>query len=331
MKYKDYYKILGIERDASEDTIHKAYRKLARKYHPDVNKDPGAEDKFKEVGEAYEVLKDPTKRKRYDSLGSSWSMGDDFRPPPGWNFSGGFQGSQGGFKQHPDFDSANGFSDFFEFIFGSMGGLGGFNTAGRPRGGFSSQSAHLRGRDQEANVEITLEEALQRGKKRITISSSESGPSGTIQPSTRTLDVQIPEGVREGMKIRLPGQGVRGPAGAGDLYLRFRFAPHPLFKVSDYNLHITLPITPWEAALGAKVTLPTLDGHKARVTIKSGTRSGQKLKLSKQGLPKKDGARGDLVAEIMIQVPEKPSRHDRELFEILADRSTFNPREWDEQ
>lgn len=341
MKYKDYYKILGVERSASDEAIHKAYRKLARKYHPDVNKEAGAEEKFKEIGEAYEVLKDPAKRKKYDTLGANWKMGDDFRPPPGWeNMTGGFGRQQ----QRPGgggFEFGGGFSDFFEFIFGGMGpGMGGGSgRGGRARsardpfsgqstgGGFGARGP--RGQDHEASLDLSLEELIRGGTKRITISGTEIGPGGNPRPTKKTLDVKIPEGAREGMRIRIPGQGGISPGGgAGDLYLKVKLLPHNLFRVHEYNLHLRLPVAPWEAALGAKVTVPTLDG-KIRVSIKPGSSSGQKLKVPGRGLPKKDGKRGDLVAEIAIVLPEKMSKHERELFEMLADRSSFKPRDWD--
>jgi curved DNA-binding protein len=340
VKYKDYYKILGVERSASQEEIQKAYRKLARKYHPDVNKDPGAEEKFKELGEAYEVLKDPEKRKKYDRLGENWKMGEDFTPPPGWeqHFGGGGGGGFGGYSSRRRGGFAGGgtgFSDFFDFIFGSMGGMGqevDMDFGGGARGGPRGAGARAaRGTDVEATLEITLEEALEGGKKRFTIQRAEPGPQGSVSPQARTLDVQIPEGVKDGMRVRIPGQGNPAPGGGqrGDLYLRIRFQPHDLYKPREQNLLMELPVTPWEAALGAKVPVPTLDGRKVRVTIKPGSHSGQKLKLAGQGLPKKDGSRGDLIAELAIQVPEELSKHEKELLEMLRDRSGFNPREWD--
>ena len=328
MKFRDYYKILGVERSASDDEIHKAYRKLARKYHPDVNKEPGAEERFKEIGEAYEVLKDEKKRKRYDALGQNWQMGDDFPPPPGWqNMGGGFRPRPGG-GMGGGFD----FSDFFNSIFGMGGGRG---SAHGPFGqsdfgGFGGFSGgRPRGQDHEAILEITVEDAIQGGKTRFTINTTEIGPDGNPHPANRTLEVKIPDGVREGMRIRIPGQGGSSPGGnSGDLYLRLRFKPHDLFRVKEHNLHMHLPVAPWEAALGAKVTVPTPDG-KIRVNIKPGSSSGQKLRVPGRGLPKKGGGRGDLIAEVWIVLPDKMSKHERELFEMLADRSSFKPRPWD--
>ncbi len=330
MKYKDYYKILGVDRGSSDDDIHKAYRKLARKFHPDVNKESGAEERFKEIGEAYEVLKDPGKRKRYDSLGPGWKMGDDFTPPPGWQSTGGFRARKSGSADGFGF---GGFSDFFDFIFG-----GGGTRSGGARGpfgqgdfaGFGGFSGGApRGRDHEAILEISLEEAIGEGKTRFTINTTEIGPDGNPHSGTRTLEVKIPEGVREGMRIRVSGQGGPGLGGAaGDLYLKIKFKQHKLFRVHEHNLHLQLPVAPWEAALGAKVTVPTLDG-KIRVSIKPGSSSGQKLRVPGRGLPKKGGGRGDLIAEISVVLPDKISKHERELFEMLADRSSFKPRPWD--
>jgi len=336
LKYKDYYTILGVDKKASGDEIHKAYRKLARKYHPDVNKDAGAEDKFKEIGEAYEVLKDPTKRRKYDALGSNWKMGDDFGGGAGWNpAGGGMGGNMGG-----GFSSSGDFSDFFEFIFGNMGGgmggsMGGFsNPGGRSSSRFGRKSnmnsRAMRGRDHEASLEITLEEAYKGGKRRVTLQTTENGPGGAIRPGSKVIDVKIPDGVYEGMKIRIPGQGGSSISGgtAGDLFLKIRFQKHDYFSVDKYDLSVDLPITPWEAALGSKVTVPTLDG-KIRVTIKPGAKSGQKLKIAKKGLPNKNGGNGSLFATIQIHVPESLNKHERELFEFLGDRSAFNPRKWD--
>jgi curved DNA-binding protein len=296
-----------------------------------VNKESGAEEKFKEIGEAYEVLKDEQKRKQYDALGRNWKMGDDFTPPPGWQHMGGSRPRSGG--AHDGF-GFGGFSDFFEFIFsggGTRAGGGARSPFGQSDfggfGGFSSGAP--RGQDHEAVLEISIEEAIQGGKTRFSINTTEFGPDGNPHPSSRTLEVKIPEVVREGMRIRIPGQGGRGPVGgAGDLYLKIKFKPHDLFHVHEHNLHMHLPVAPWEAALGAKVTVPTPDG-KIRVNIKPGSSSGQKLRVPGHGLPKKGGGRGDLIAEISIVLPDKMSKHERELFEMLGDRSSFKPRPWD--
>jgi len=335
MKYKDYYKILGVDRKTSDEAIHKAYRKLARKYHPDVNKEAGAEEKFKEIGEAYEVLKDPVKRKRYDALGAGWQPGQDFRPPPGWeNMAGGFgggtgQGGFGGGRPGGGGFGFGGFSDFFDFIFGQGSG-GAARTRQNPFGGTGGFTARgSRGQDHEAILDLTLEEVIAGGKKRFTINTTEIGPDGDLKPGSKTLDVTIPDAAHDGMKIRIQGQGGRSASGNhGDLYLKIRFKPHDLFKVREQNLHITLPVAPWEAALGAKVTLPTLDG-KIRVSVKPGSSSGQKLRIPDRGLPKRGGQRGDLIAEISIVMPEKLSKHEREMYEMLGDRSSFKPRKWD--
>ncbi|MCB2213161.1 DnaJ domain-containing protein [bacterium] len=336
MEYKDYYKTLGVDRKASQDEIHKAYRKLARKFHPDVNKDKGAEDKFKAVGEAYEVLKDPGKRKKYDTLGANWKQGQGFRPPPGWE--GGFRTQPGGGRQHQQ-QEFSGFSDFFDAFFGG-GGFGGFTSTGGQGGpggfaGFGGQQGQrpggrpgMKGFDHEAHMDLTLEEALAGGSHRVSLQHT---PQGGAQPPTqKTLDVKIPPYVKDGMKIRVPKQGGAGVAGGqpGDLFLTVRLKPHPYFKPDEHDLRMALPVSPWEAMRGATVTVPTLDG-KVKVTIKPGARSGQKLRLANQGLPKKGGGRGDLFAEIQIQIPAKPSKHEKEMMELLANRSAFNPREWE--
>ncbi|MBS1260855.1 MAG: Curved DNA-binding protein [Calditrichaeota bacterium] len=325
IEYKDYYKTLGVDRNASKEEIQKTYRRLARKYHPDVNKQPGAEEKFKEIGEAYEVLRDPEKRRKYDTLGANWKHGQGFDPPPDW---GGFSGGRtraGGSGEFGDF------SDFFEFVFGNMGGGGEFRRArsGGGFGGFGGRTgAAFRGSDHEAEMELALEEALRGGKHRVTLQAA--GPGGS--PQKKTLDVRIPEYVRDGMKIRVPGQGGPGANGGppGDLYLTIRIKPHERFVVDGSNLEVVLPVTPWEAALGATVTVPTPDGR-VKLKVKPGSRSGQKLRLAGQGLPKKAGGRGDLYARIQIQVPRRLSKHEKELFEFLSARSSFNPRDWEKR
>ncbi len=343
MKFKDYYEILGVDRSASSEEIHKAYRKIARKYHPDVNKEPGAEDRFKEASEAYEVLRDKDKRKKYDALGKNWRMGDDFSPPPGWGGgqAGGFGGFRQGGGQAGGFETDSEFSDFFEFIFGNMGGFrqggpqGGFRQSSR-QGGFGFGSGRgatgFRGTDHESRLELTLEDIYSGGKKRITLQTTETGPGGDVRPGTKTLDVAIPPGIKEGQRIRIPGQGGRSVGGGqpGDLYLRVHIQPHERFNVEGHDLHLKLPITPWEAALGGKVTVPTLEG-KIRLSIKPGARSGHRLRIPGKGLPKKGGKSGDLFAELQIQVPKELTKHEKELFEFLQERSSFNPREWDQE
>lgn len=321
MKYRDYYEILGVSRSATQDEIHKAYRKLARTYHPDVNKDTGAETKFKEIGEAYAVLSDPEKRKRYDSLGANWKMGQDFSPPPGWKMRrtgettddfGGF--SFGGF-------GGGDFSDFFDSLFQDFGGFGGqHRTSGRK---VSRKPRSARGGNQEAEIEVTLEEVLHGARKRLTLTRTEANG----EKSQRTLEVTIPKSIQDGGQIRLKGQGKPGTNGqpAGDLILKIRYRKHSLFKVEGHNLQTRLPLAPWELVLGAKVPVKTLDGT-VQVNIKPGTRNGQKLKLKGKGLPRKNGTRGDLLVQTEIVLPGTMSERERELWQKLSEESTFNPR-----
>jgi curved DNA-binding protein len=302
--FRDYYETLGVPREASSEDIRRAYRKLARENHPDVNKEPGAEDRFKEISEAYEVLRDDEKRKRYDRLGSNWKAGQDVSGAQDFEgFEGFGNGGYGGTRV--DFGSGD-FSDFFEGIFGGR--------AGGRRGGFEGFST--RGSDQEAVLELTLEEAARGGRRKLTLGDG------------RDYDVEIPRGVRDGQRIRLAGEGISGAGGgpAGDLFLRVRLKPHPRFELSGLDLHTELPVTPWEAALGATVPVPTLDGR-VNVKVPPGSSSGRKLRLRAQGMPGPRGQQGDLYAEVMIDVPKKLSRKERSLFEELATVSDFNPRE----
>jgi len=326
VKYKDYYELLGVKRDASQENISKAFKKLARKYHPDLNpNDKSAEDKFKEINEAYEVLKDPEKRKLYDSLGPNWKQGQDFQPPPGFeNVHFGFQTGGGG-RGGGGFD----FSDFFETIFGGGGfGAGGFRQGGAGpegfHGGFGGQARPRRGQDATAELELTLEEAFRGGSKGVTITSP--GPGGMLVP--HTLNVNIPAGVKEGQRIRLSGQGGQGLAGgpAGDLYLRVRLAPHPLYKVEEGNIVLDLPLAPWEAALGAAVNVPTLDGQ-VELKIPAGMGSGKKLRLRGKGLGPA-GRRGDMYVRVMIQVPQAEDEEVRRLWSELATKTGFSARDF---
>lgn len=316
MKYKDYYAALGVSRTASDDEIKKAYRKLARKYHPDLNKGKESEDKFKEVTEAYEVISDAEKRKRYDNLGENWKGGEDFRPPPGWQStsysSGGDEGSFAG----------GDFSDFFEAFFGRSGGGGGF--AGRGR---TFQQA---GDDQEAELELSLEDVFHGVRREISLRSREVDARGQMQVGTKQYQVTIPPGTTNGARIRLAGQGGAGRGGgqAGDLYLRIRIKPHPVFTVNGHDLATDLPVSPWEAALGSKVHVPLLDGKRASMQLPPGVQSGAQLKLRGKGLPRGAGHEpGDLVLRIMISVPKELTSRERELFDELSRISIFNPRE----
>ena len=321
VKFQDYYETLGVSRSASADEIKKAYRKLAQKLHPDVNKDPSAESRFKQVNEAYEVLGDPDKRKKYDALGTNWRAGQDFQPPPGYeniHFDfGGAPGQGGAFS----FEDLGGFSDFFGTLFGSQFGQA---RSGRSRGRDSMRA--MRGQDQEAELTITVEEAYHGARKTIALQVPEMTPYGEANYQTHKYDVKIPAGATEGSRIRLSGQGSAGRGGgeAGDLYLTIHMSPHPIYTVKDHDLEMDLPITPWEAALGAKVNVRTLAGTMS-LTIPARTQSGQKLRLRGKGLPKGKTA-GDLLATIRIVVPDRLTSKERELFEQLAHESTFRPR-----
>ena len=315
--FRDYYDALGVSRDASPEDIRRAYRKLARENHPDVNKDPGAEDRFKEISEAYEVLRDPEKRQQYDRFGANWKAGQDVSGASG--FEGrprgatGFGGEDGYGDVRVEFgggDFGGGdFSDFFEGLFG-----GGRARRGGPgMGGFDGFST--RGSDLEAELELSLEEAARGGRRKISLGDG------------RDYEVNIPAGVRHGQRIRLAGEGGRGPGGgpSGDLFLRVRIKPHRRFRLEERDLYVDLPITPWEGVLGAEVEVPTLDGT-TRVKVPAGSSTGRKLRLRGQGYPGPRGGKGDLYATIKIEVPKKPTPEERELFERLAEVSQFDPR-----
>ena len=334
VKYQDYYQVLGVGRDASQEELQRAYRKLARQYHPDVNKEAGAEARFKEVGEAYAVLKDPETRKRYDQLGANWKAGEEFRPPPGWQGGGG-KGRGGAGRGGPrvegiNFEDLGGFSDFFETIFGGrgpFGGGGGMGSGGGFRTAERAAAGPRQGQTHEGEITISLEDAYRGGTRTVTLETTETEPSGRVQRSTRSYDVRIPPGVTDGSTIRLAGQGGPGSGGgaAGDLLLKIHIAPHPTFRVEGHDVHTTLPIAPWEAALGAKVPAPTLAGEVV-VTVPAGSQSGQKLRLRGKGLPKRGGGHGDQIAELRIVVPKQLSDEERELMEKLSRVSVFDPR-----
>lgn len=320
MQYKDYYATLGVSRDASQDEIQKAYRKQARKYHPDVNRDPGAEERFKEITESYEVLKDPEKRQVYDRFGSNWkqyAQGGGGGAPPGFDGFEGFNVNFGG-----DFGGggASGFSSFFDMLFsqGRAGGGGspfggGFGGGQAGRGGWSR-----RGADQEARIVLTLEEAAKGGQREITVSDPTTGQN-------RALTVTLPPGVKEGQRIRLSGQGGPGTAGPGDLYLKVELRHDDRFRLEDRDLYTDLPVSAWEAALGTEASVKTLNGS-VRVRIPPGTSSGRKIRLRGKGFPNPKGEAGDLYAEVKVVVPKKLSPREKELFEKLAEESKFKAR-----
>ncbi len=311
MEYKDYYKILGVPRNASQEEIKRAYRRLARKYHPDVSKEPDAEERFKEINEAYEVLKDPEKRAAYDQLGTGWQAGQEFHPPPDWEeIFGGFR--QGGGAAGAE--GFGGFSDFFESLFG-----GGFGRAGR-RGGF-----RMRGQDEFARLRITLEEAYHGGTRTLELQVPEMDEAGRVRARTRRIQVRIPRGVTEGQQIRVPGQGAPGIGGGppGDLYLEVEFVPHPHFRAEGRDIHLTVPVTPWEAALGAKILVPTLGGPVA-LKIPPGTQSGRRLRLKGRGLP--GSPPGDQYVTVQIVTPPADTPARRALYERMREEMPMNPR-----
>ncbi|HTV39684.1 MAG TPA: DnaJ C-terminal domain-containing protein [Candidatus Sulfotelmatobacter sp.] len=312
VQYKDYYEILGVPRSASDTDIKKAFRKLAREYHPDVAKDKKrAEEKFKEINEAYEVLSDPAKRKKYDELGANWKSGADFRAPPGWEDFPGRQGRRaGGTGQGTEeFEfGGTGFSDFFEQLFGGRGGgFSGFRN-------FEEAETTARGRDVEGDIMVTLEEAEQGAVRTVSVRH---------RAKTETHQVKIPAGVSEGQLLRIAGRGEHGSGGgrAGDLYLRVRLAKHPDFEVDGHNLIYEAELAPWEAVLGAEISVPTLHGR-VHIRIPPGTQSGQKLRVRGRGL----GAQGDLLVVAKIAVPSRVSDGEKKLWEKLKEESRFNPR-----
>ncbi len=309
MEYKDYYKIMGLPRDASQEDIKRAYRKLARKYHPDVSKEANAEERFKELGEAYEVLRDPEKRAAYDQLGSQWQSGQEFRPPPGWEQ--GFEFRGGGYTEA----GAEHFSDFFESLFG-----GGFRTTGQRRGGFAA-----RGEDIHARLRIRLEDSYHGATRTLNLQVPEHRPDGRIEMRTRTLNVRIPRGVTEGQRIRLSGQGGPGIGGGanGDLYLEVEFEPHPLYRVEGRDIYIDLPVAPWEAALGATIKAPT-PGGAVDLKIPPGSQTGRKLRLKGRGLP--GTPPGDEYVVLRIVTPPADTEEARKLYREMADKFDFDPR-----
>lgn len=312
---EDFYQALGVSRTASQDDIQRAYRKLARKYHPDVNKDPGAEERFKAISEAYDVLSDPDTRARYDRFGAQFrQVPEGFTPDAAWASPGGW--GAGGQRVRVDFGDAEDLGGFgFEGIdlddlLGGMFGRGG--RGGRGRRG------PVAGADQEAQVELSVEDAYSGGQRQITL----SGGAGT-----RSYTVDIPAGVVDGQRIRLGGQGGRGSDGGnpGDLYLLVRIAPHPRYRMEGRDLHVDLPLAPWAAALGATVAVET-PGGEAKVNVPAGSSSGRRLRLRGKGMPNPKGTAGDLYAWVKIMVPSKLTARERELFQELANTSTFDPR-----
>jgi curved DNA-binding protein len=310
MKYKDYYSALGVDKNASAADIKTAYRKLARKFHPDVSKETGAEEKFKDVSEAYKTLKDPEKRKAYDQLGAH-QPGQEFRPPPDW----GQQFGQGFGNTAFSFDDID-LSDLFAGIAG-----------GGARGPRRGRSASMPGQDYEVTAHISLEDAYRGAVMDMNLTAPEYDEQGQLRRVPQTFKVRIPKGATEGQRLRLPGKGGKGFNGGrhGDLYLNIALHPHPLFRATGHDLYLDLPLAPWEAALGASVEVPTLAGPVV-LKVPPGTSGGQKLRLTGRGLPKPHEGTGDLFAIAQIVVPTVLTDRERALFKELADASTFHPR-----
>jgi len=313
MDYKDYYKTLGLERTATQDEIKTAFRKLARKYHPDVNKEAGAEARFKEVSEAYEVLSDPEKRAAYDQLGRDWQAGQEFRPPPGWSEGYEFSGRS--------FERGGGFSDFFESLFGGLDRRG---ERGEPP--FRGEAAfRARGEDHHARILIGLRDAFTGATRQVSLHAPQVDDTGHVVLRDRTLNVQIPKGVTEGQHIRLKGQGAPGIGGApaGDLYLEVAFKPDPLYRVDGHDLYLHLPVAPWEAALGASVRMPTPTGP-IMLRIPPGSAQGRKLRVRGRGIP---GAEpGDLYGVLQVALPPADTEAARKVYEEMARALPFDPR-----
>src|SRR5688572_1032245 len=313
MAYKDYYQVLGIARTASEEDVKQAYRKLARKYHPDVSKEKDAEQRFKDLNEAHDVLKDAKKRALYDQYGEAWKAAAEGRAPSGAEHAPEDFRAQG-FDFDPSEFQGQDFSSIFEQFFG-----------GRVRGGPRRGGARYAdawpdiGADREATIELPIEEAFRGGERGISLMDPSSGEQ-------RSYNVRIPPGVRSGQRIRLAGQGGRGGDGAGDLYLRVQLRPSQQFRLDGDDVYTPLPVTPWEAALGATVSLTTLDGS-VRLKVPPGSSTGRKIRLKGKGYPTSEGSRGDLFAELRVEVPSELSAEERELLERWAALSKFNPRQ----
>ena len=332
LKYIDYYSVLGVSKTASEAEIKSAFRKLALKYHPDRNAgNKASEAKFKEINEANEVLSDPQKRKLYDQLGEDYREGQNFTPPPGGGFErarrGGFQYS-GQWRERQDFSQFEGFSDFFKSVFGGFENDDGFSAggahyfSGRPPkedgpafGGESGQSgcpAQTRSRlDLEAELELSLEELLHGGRKDLNFSYHAGR-----RPEAKHVSVNIPRGLRAGSRLRLKGQGARAQGRTGDLYLNIKIAGDPRFRVKGDDLEVKVPVMPWDAALGAEISVPAIDGS-VKIKLPPASHTGRSLRISGRGLPKNGGARGDLYAVIEIDIPDRLTQEQRELFKKL--------------
>ena len=318
MKYQDYYKILGVERDADAAEIKKAYRKMARKYHPDVNSSHDSEEKFKEVNEAYDVLKDAEKRKSYNQFGKNWKHGQEFNSG-GWGGASAGGGGVGG----------GDFSDLFESMFSRGGGAGGFSGGGAGFGSGAGRQRPSKGQDQSLKLDITLEEAFNGGEKSIQLSRSEQSAGGLATPTLKKLKVNIPKGVTSGKKIRLSRQGHASASGgeAGDLLLEMNILPHRWFRLDGRDIVLKCPVTPWEAALGSKVTVPTLSGQ-IELKIAPGMQSGQRMRLKGRGLPATAASEvaGDMFVEIQIYIPPAEDDEMKQWYQSMQQKFAFNPR-----
>lgn len=321
MKFRDYYETLGVARGATEAEIKAAYRKLARKYHPDVNKEAGAEDQFKELGEAYSVLKDTEKRAAYDRMGTNWKNGQDFTPPPNWNegfeysndnYGGGHPGFGGGHEDNQ--------SEFFESLFGQ----GRHRQGGR--GGNSSQGMDFKGQDHHAKILIDLADAYNGAKRTISLHMPTQNASGHVSTQERKLDVSIPKGIKAGQNLRLAGQGGpgMGAGGSGDLYLEIDFHPNPIYRIDGKDVYLDLPLAPWEAALGKAVNIPTPAGSTLELTIPAGTATGRKMRLKGKGIPSKEA--GDLYVVPSIVLPSAETDLQKEAYQALEKAFDFKPR-----
>ena len=321
MKFRDYYETLGVARGATEAEIKAAYRKLARKYHPDVNKEAGAEEQFKAVGEAYSVLKDTEKRAAYDRMGANWKNGQDFTPPPNWNkgfeySDSNFGGGHGGFGGGYEGDQ----SEFFESLFGR----GRHRQGGR--GGNPRQGMDFKGQDHHAKILIDLADAYNGAKRTIALHMPTQDANGHVSTQERKLDVSIPKGIKAGQNLRLAGQGGpgMGSGAAGDLYLEIDFHPNPIYRVDGKDVYLDLPLTPWEAALGTTVNIPTPAGSTLELKIPAGTATGRKMRLKQKGIPSKEA--GDLYVVPNIVLPGADTDAQKEAYQSLEKAFDFNPR-----
>jgi curved DNA-binding protein len=318
VQYKDYYRLLGVPRNASQTAIQQAFRKLARRYHPDMNRTSVAEERFKGINEAYEVLKDANKRMQYDALGSSWREGQEFNPPPGWNPNG-FQAP----KQSPTNGTqtrrkpSTGFSDFFETLFGKS--IAAFKKRNERKKREETYGWAMRGDDIQTSIHVTLQDVFSNATKSIELEIQDSNLNGRTVLCRKRFEVKIPEGTKQGSKIRLAGQGCKGTYGGenGDLYILVHILQHPTITVNEFDLETVVEIEPWEAALGREITVPTVDGH-TTVQLPPRTNSGKRICLPQKGLMKRNKLRGDLYVTIQIAFPRFHSMEERKMYEQLG-------------